>query len=119
MPQIGQCYQWSKLPGKGHGYVRFEDGRVVCANLKPELNPDAPEIILVGQGPLREKWAKILCDQDRSIAFEVYLKKSVNNWKYEGDFVVENWSEAKVEIQKHEIRAKRHDVFRVIKLRKK
>jgi hypothetical protein len=119
MPQIGHCYQWSELPGTGHGYVRFKDGRVVCANLKPELNPDAPEVILVGQGPLREKWAKMLCDQDHSIALEVYLKKGVNKWKYEGDFVVENWSEAKEEIQQHETRANRCDVFRIINLRKK
>jgi hypothetical protein len=62
MLRIGQCYQWSELPGKGHGYVRFENGHIVCANLKPELNPDAPKIILVGQGLLREKWARMLCE---------------------------------------------------------
>lgn len=58
MARIGQCYRWSELPGYGHGYLRFEHGRVVCANLKPDLNPDAPRAILVGAGLLREKWAR-------------------------------------------------------------
>jgi hypothetical protein len=118
MLRIGQCYQWSELPGKGHGYVRFENGHVVCANLKPELNPDAPKIILVGQGLLREKWARMLCEQDRSIAFEVYLKQATNKWKYQGEFVVEDWSEAADKIHQHEAKSKRHDVARVIYLRK-
>lgn len=120
MPRIGYCYQWSELPGKGHGFVRFENGRVVCVNLKPELNPDAPEVILVGHGPLREKWAEILCNQDRSTAFQVYLKQATqakNRWKYAGEFIVENWSEANNEIKANCKNVT--DVARVIKLRAK
>jgi len=119
MARIGQCYRWSELPGEGHGYLRFENGRVVCANLKPELNPDAPEVILVGQGPLREKWARMLCSQDPNIAFEVYLKQATNRWKYEGEFVVKIWSEAPDEIRRQEAKANRHDVIRVINLKRK
>jgi hypothetical protein len=119
MPTIGQIYRWSDLPGSGHGYVRFKNGRAVCAILKPELNPDAPKFILVGEGLLRERWARILCEQNRKAPFEVYLKAGTNRWKYEGIFVVEDWSEAIKVIQEHEAKANRNDVFRVIKLRKK
>src|ERR1700733_9382019 len=117
MGKIGQCFQWFELPGEGHGYVRFKKGVVVCANLNPELNPDAPQTILVGEGPLREKWAKILCDQNRQIPFRVYLKRDKNRWEYAGDFVVESWSESIDEIQRHEVKSKRQDIVRVIYLK--
>ena len=68
---------------------------------------------------MRERWAQILCDQNRNSPFEVYLKQGANKWKYEGHFVVEDWSSVAEEIKKHETEANRHDVFRIIKLRKK
>lgn len=119
MPRIGQCYLWSDLPGTGYGYLRFAAGRAVCAALKPELNPEAPKVILVGEGPLREKWAQILCDQDHNVPITVYLKRGTNRWEYAGEFVVQGSSEATGEIRQHEEKAKRHDVVRVIFLRKK
>ena len=118
MARIGQFYQWAELPGTGHGYVRFADGQIVCANLKPELNPDAPKVILVGEGLLRERWAQILCEQNRKHSFEVYLKRGTNRWEFVGLFLVESWSESKSEIQRHEEKSKRKDVARVIYLRK-
>jgi hypothetical protein len=117
MHTIGRFYNWAQLPGEGHGYVRFKNGLVVCANLKPELNPNAPKTILVGEGPLREKWARILCDQNRQIPFRVYLKRGTNRWEYAGDFVVESWSESVDEIRRHEAKSKRQDVVRVIYLK--
>ena len=81
----------------------------------PKLNPDAPRVILVGEGNLRKRWASILCEQGSSI--QVYLKQRPNCWKYAGTFVVERWSEATQEIQRHELRSGRDDVVRVIYLR--
>jgi hypothetical protein len=118
MGRIGQLYPWSELPGTGHGYVRFQHGRIVCANLKPELNPDAPKVILVGHGLLRERWAQTLCDQNRKTPFGVYIKRGTNKWEYAGDFIVESWSESTNEIQRHEEKSKRKDVARVVYLGK-
>ena len=117
MPRIGQCYPWFNLPGQGYGYLRFNNGRAVCAALQPALNPDAPKVILVGEGPLREKWAQILCDQDRNIPIDVYLKRGTNKWEYAGEFVVQASTEAVDDIRRHEKKAKRHDVVRVIYLK--
>src|ERR1039458_4336927 len=108
MPRIGQCYRRDELPGTGHGYLRFDGGRVVCAGLLPKLNPDAPLVILVGEGPLREKWARILCSQDLPI--EVYLKRKPNCWEYSGEFEVERRSEAANEIRRHEAPARRDEI---------
>jgi hypothetical protein len=116
MLQIGHSYRRDELPGNGHGYLRFHDGRAVCAGLLPNLNPDAPRVILVGEGILREMWARILCTQDSPI--EVFLKRMPNCWEYAGKFKVERWSEAVDEIRRHEARARRHDVVRVIYLQK-
>ena len=115
MCQTNRCYRRDELPGTGHGYLRFDAGRAVCAGLIPKLNPDAPKVILVGEGILREKWARTLCEQTSSI--EVYLKQKPNCWKHVGTFVVERWSEATQEIQRHEQRSGREDVVRVIYLR--
>jgi hypothetical protein len=116
MCRMNQCYRRDQLPGTGHGYLRFDGGRAVCAGLLPKLNPDAPQVILVGEGLLREKWARILCTQNMPI--EVYLKERPNCWEYVGKFEVERWSEAADEIRRHEARARRDDVVRVIYLRK-
>jgi hypothetical protein len=70
----------------------------------------------VGEGLLREKWARILCTQNMPI--EVYLKQRPNCWEYVGKFEVERWSEAADEIRRHGARARRDDVVRVIYLRK-
>ena len=116
MCRMNQCYRRDELPGTGHGYLRFEAGHAVCAGLLPKLNPDAPQVILVGEGLLREKWAQILCSQDSPI--KVYLKERPNCWKYVGQFKVERWSESAEEIHRHEKRANRDDVVRVIYLKK-
>ena len=108
--------RWGDVPGNGDGFLRFgDDGHIVVAALHPSLNPDAPHIILVGRGPRREHSARVLCGQSSPVS--VYLKRAVNRWEYSGKFVVERWSEMAVEIRKHEQRARRDDVVRVIYLK--
>jgi hypothetical protein len=120
MPKEKQCYPWATLPGSGNGFIRFGNGRAVCAVLKPELNPKAPEVILVGEGPLRERWAQIICDQNHKLPFEVYVKRGRNQWEYSGKFVVQGFDDSPVEIRRHEqtTQPRRQDVVRVIYLRK-
>ena len=112
MPQKGKSYGWGDVPGEGDGFLRYG---IVSAALRPELNPDAPRVVLVGRGPRRQRSAQVLCQQSSPIA--VYLKRGTNRWEYAGRFVVERWSEAATEIRQHEKRAGRTDVVRVIYLR--
>jgi hypothetical protein len=111
----GYRFRWSEVPGKGDGFLRYEDGRIVSAALQPKLNPDAPQVILVGKGPRRERSARLLCEQREPIP--VYLKRGTNRWEYMGEFSVERWSEEESEISEHARRADRNDVARVIYLR--
>ena len=115
MPRKGQSYGWSEVPGTGHGFLRHADTQIVSAALRLDLNPDAPSVILVGRGPRRESSAQLLCEQKLPVA--VYLKRATNRWEFSGDFVVDRWSESEAEIRKHEARAGRSDVVRVIYLR--
>jgi hypothetical protein len=115
MPIKGQCYRWSEVPGNGDGFLRQGDGQIVSAALHCDLNPDAPEIILVGRGSRRESLAKLLCEQQ--LPFGVYLKRDVNRWEFSGDFVVDQWSENPTEIRKQNARSNRNNVVRIIYLR--
>jgi len=109
-------YSWGDVPGNGNGFLRFgADGEIVTAALRPDLNPDAPFVILVGRGPQRERLARILCEQPSPVG--VYLKHGTNRWEYRGKFAVERWSESAQEIRKHEQHAGRSDVVRVIYMR--
>ena len=115
MARKGQCYRWSEVPGSGDGFLRYGDGQIVSAALRPDLNPDAPTVILVGRGPRRESSAQLFCEQN--VPVSVYLKRGTNRWEYSGKFAVHRWSEAEAEIRKHETRTGRDDIVRVIYLR--
>lgn len=49
--------------GQHQYYLSTRDGIVVAAKLRRELNPDAPEVLLVGQGPLIYRNATIAAAQ--------------------------------------------------------
>ena len=116
MPITDKFMKWSDVPGNGNGFLRFGDGgKIVAAALQPKLNPEAPFVILVGDGPRRESSAKILCEQSSPMG--VYLKRGVNQWEYFGQFVVKHWSESDTEISIHSKRARRNDIVRVIYLK--
>jgi hypothetical protein len=105
----------------GHNYTRDEiaqelggstieflpsvNGRVVCACLRTDLNPDAPRIILPGHGPQIQASAESLCAQHGAI--RVFIKRRVNAWEYVGDFEVERFSLDSQEITKQETHAQR------------
>ncbi len=64
------------LGGGIQGYLPHKNGRVVagCFGLKDNL--EAPDVVLVGSGPMTVRWAKVLCEQEYSIP--IFLKKRTN-----------------------------------------
>ena len=62
------------------------DGRVVCGCFRPDLNPDAPDVILSGRGPKIERWAQIFATQRDYIP--CFVKADTNAWEYVGRFCV-------------------------------
>jgi hypothetical protein len=99
--------QMSNLPSKGK--------RVLYACLKPELNPHAPKIVLVGSGEKTVENARMLCRQ--SGAIPVFVKEADAEWEYIGDFKVERCSENRRVIDEHQRYSGREDLRMVIYLK--
>ena len=73
--QPGQRYLAADIHGVVGGqeqyYLSTHNGIVVAAKLRRAMNPDAPEVVLVGQGPLIVANATIAAAQDEP--FPVFL----------------------------------------------
>jgi Domain of unknown function (DUF3883) len=68
----------------GDDFIRTKNGRVVGLALRKDLNPDAPEVIIVGRGPRRESRAKLL--EQQATPVPAYMKRGVNSWEYIGEY---------------------------------
>ena len=74
------------LGGDLSSYLPHRDGRVVCGCFRPDLNPDAPDVILPGRGPKIERWARVFATQRDFIP--CFVKADTNAWEYVGRFRV-------------------------------
>jgi hypothetical protein len=74
------------LGGGLQDYLPHRDGRVVAACLSPDLNPDAPSIVLPGRGPEIQRWAEIFAKQRQLVP--TFLKRGSNEWEYVGNYRV-------------------------------
>jgi hypothetical protein len=79
-----------KLGGGVQDYLPHADGRVVCACLSREYNPDAPYVILPGTGPDIVRWGDVFAQQRDFVP--VFLKRATNAWQYVGRFRVQERS---------------------------
>jgi hypothetical protein len=79
-----------KLGGGVQDYLPHADGRVVCACLSREYNPDAPHVILPGTGPDIVRWGDVFAHQRDFVP--VFLKRATNAWQYVGRFRVQERS---------------------------
>lgn len=101
--------------GSKQAYLPNKGGVVLCACLRTDTNPGAPDVILPGDGPEIQRSSNLLCEQKSAIP--VFIKRDINDWEYVGDYVVDRWSESPAEIAEHARRAGRYDVTRVIYMR--
>lgn len=62
------------------------------------MNPDAPELILAGEGIRVQRVAQALCKQDEPIP--VFMKRKVNEWEYLGIYRVDRCTNSPQEIEK-------------------
>ena len=123
MMEIGNNYTRAeiaeKLGGSRIDFLPRVGRKVVCACLRMDLNPDAPEIILAGFGTRIEESAEAICEQGGPIP--VFIRQQANAWKYIGNFRVERCSTDANEIKSQEARSGRtgHDgVSRIIYMKK-
>ena len=91
---VGQGYSRAEisevLGGSEVEYLPTVDDRVVCGCFTLDHNPEAPDIILVGTGPVIEREATLFCKQDHPVP--VFIKRRPNEWEYVGHYKFERCS---------------------------
>lgn len=121
MFKIGERYTRDEIHdqvgGSKQSYLPTKNYLVTCVCLSKEMNPEAPHIILSGQGKIIHQSAKQLVSQNNELP--VFIKESSNNWIYQGMFRVKRSVTDKNEIQKKYRLAGRTDVQMVIELEEK
>ena len=70
--------------GGVQSFLPTKNGRVVCGCFRMDLNPEAPQEILVGVGVQRVKNAHLVVLQKTSVP--VFIKKEAEDWEYMGRF---------------------------------
>jgi hypothetical protein len=102
----------ARVGGDLQSYLPNVGGRVAAACLDPNLNPDAPAVILPGIGPRIEGAADLLLAQGAPVP--TFLKRGTNEWEYVGEFRAEHGSRDASELTTHARRSGRSDITRVI-----
>ena len=64
----------------GESYIRTMNGEVKGLALRLDLNPEAPEIVVVGTGPRIIHNANLLVNCNRPVP--AYVKRGTNKWEY-------------------------------------
>lgn len=68
----------------GRDYIRTKDGQVKGLALRPDLNPRAPEVIIVGNGPNIVRRAELLLGSQSNVP--AFIKCNSGEWEYRGDY---------------------------------
>jgi hypothetical protein len=116
MFRLGESYTRKQISeqvgGNPMSYLPDVDGRVVAACLKPDINPAAPSVIVVGRGSAREQAADLLVRQGTPVP--VFLRRRERQWEYVGDFRVKRSSRSTTEIAKYARHSSHPDIVMVI-----
>lgn len=120
MPFIpGQSYTRDRiheeLGGELVSYLPESGGRVVCACLDPEVDPQAPRVILPGNGPVIMRKAEKLVRQLDPV--HVFLKRGTGDWVYRGEWMTLDSTTSPDVIDEHARPVGRSDVTSVIWMR--
>jgi hypothetical protein len=98
--------------GNLQSYLPNVDGRVVAACLRLDMDPDAPRVILVGEGEGIVRAAALLRGQREPVP--TFLKRGTREWEYVGEFVAQRCSIDSDEIATQSQRSGRCDITMVI-----
>ena len=98
-PLIIDTITLAALTAGGTDFIRTKDGVVKGIAIRRDLNPEAPEIVLVGTGPIRQSRARLYVDSGLSVP--AYVKRDIDVWEYIGDFRAISYSEEQSAIAAH------------------
>jgi hypothetical protein len=113
-------YTWSEIvdetgaDGSPPFYLLHRDGKVVAGCFTLELNPEAPRVVLAGDGPQVREWADIFCAQAGSIP--MCVKSGMGEWLCCGNFKLVRSSTDPAEIARYSAQANRTDIYKIIYL---
>jgi hypothetical protein len=93
-------------------YLPHAGNTVVAACVTRDLNPDAPEVILAGDGAMIKEYADLFCCQKNVIP--VCVKSEKREWLCCGYFKLKRPSTNLAEIANHSAHAKRSDVYKIL-----
>lgn len=87
----GEVYRYSELMhalegGSEQFYLPFKGQQVFAALLTPEMNPDAPDVVLVGSKPRVATAGAIFSRQQTPVP--TFIKKATNKWIHMGMYKV-------------------------------
>jgi hypothetical protein len=111
-------YTWSEIVDKTGAdgsppyYLLHRDGEVVAGCFTLEQNPEAPLVILAGDGPQIRERADIFCTQKGPIP--VCTKSGLGEWLCCGNFKLLRSSTDPAQIASHSALAKRSDVYKLL-----
>ena len=95
-PRVGEYYSREEisrmLGGSSWTYLPRDRGEVVSGCFRTDLNPKAPEEILVGYGKLRVSSARRLVEQNTPIP--VFIQRASARWEFIGYYRGKKYSEA-------------------------
>jgi hypothetical protein len=114
----GRRYTWSEIvdatgaDGSPPYYLPHRDGKVVAGCFTLELNPEAPLVVLAGDGPQVREWADIFCAQAGAIP--VCVKSGMGEWLCAGRFKLVRAGTDPAEIALHSAAAHRSDIHKLL-----
>jgi hypothetical protein len=112
--EVGQFYSWETLANRLSGQQNFmpkKAGRITCARLNAEINPEAPSVIVVGTKRGNMRNAEEYCNNP--FPLPVFIKEATSSYRYCGRFSYVRHSTDPEELQNHD-RSGRPQLSRVI-----
>lgn len=101
----------------GYSYIRTRNLDVKGLALRRDLNPDAPNTIIVGKGPVIERNAKLFLNSKKFVP--TYIKNETNSWSYIGEYKAVSYSTDKATINKYRYNRNEIDVAGILFLESK
>lgn len=89
----------SVLGGSDIEYLPTVNNRVVCGCFTLKHNPEAPDIVIPGTGPVIEREARLFCAQNYAVP--VFIRRRPYKWEYVGDYMAVRHSTDPADIAAH------------------
>ncbi len=83
----------------GDDYIRTKNREIKGLALNPNLNPEAPSIVVVGKGPRIEARAELFVESDLTVP--TYMKRGTNAWELVGSYRAIEYRTDSAAVRKH------------------